>query len=190
MPSRSAPLSYVGRPGRVGNGQGDGPAGVARQDGGVAPLRPRPDAATWLPVVALVILLAVAITVTRRVPESPAGRLHTAAGAVAAALAHGDLASVWQELAPEVRSSQAAVGWERLAYTVEGATWRVLEVNVARGRTTVAFLGIPQRSPLGFRQGAGGEGAVAVDFILQAEPGVAHGWRLVAVRDPERAGAG
>ena len=39
-------------------------------------------------------------------------------------------------------------------------------------------------------ESAGGEGAVAVDFIWQAEPGAAHGWRLVAVRDPERAGAG
>lgn len=156
----------------------------------MAPLRPRPDAATWLPILALGLLLAVAVTVTRRVPQSPAGRLHTAAGAVAAALTHGELAALWAELAPELRSPRGAAGWERLAYTVEGAAWRVLEVDAARGRTTVAFLGIRRGSHVGFRHGAGEAGAVAVDFIWQAEPRAVHGWQLVAVRDPERADAG
>lgn len=156
----------------------------------MSPFRPRPDAATWLPLVALGVLLALAVFVARRVPATPAGRLHGAAEDVARALAAGDVADVWSRLAPEARGFQAAVGWERLARTVEGAKWRVLAVDPSRARTTVVFLGLRQPTPFGLGQGAGEAGALAVDFVWQPDTTAPRGWQLVAARDAERPEAG
>ena len=105
------------------------------------PARPRPRAATVVPLVALCLLAAVALVVVQRVPGTAAGRLHASTQEVAGDLAAGRLTAVWERLDVPARRPEAVRSLQVIGSILRGARYRVLDVDAAAGRSTLLWEG-------------------------------------------------
>lgn len=94
-----------------------------------------------MPLVALLVLAAVALGVARRVPGTPAGRLHASTLEVSGDLAAGRLTAVWARIAGPARRPQAARTLEVVGGILRGGRFRVLEVDAVAGRSIVLWEG-------------------------------------------------
>lgn len=99
-----------------------------------------PAAATWIPLLALVLLVGVSVHLTQEAPDRPGARLLTAVQAFCVAVSSGEDEAALDHLAPGSRSALNAQRVARVVAERRGALWMVVKVDPDSGTTEILWL--------------------------------------------------
>lgn len=108
-----------------------------------------PAAATWIPLVALLLLAGLSAYLTQEAPDRPAARLLRAAQDFCTAVADGEYEAALDHISPSSRSGLNAQRIARVVADRRGATWMVVDVDPDKGTTSVVWgdLTVDQKLP-------------------------------------------
>lgn len=99
----------------------------------------RPAAATWIPLAAFLVLVAVSAGLTATSADRPGARLLVAVERFCAAVSEGEYERALDHVAGRSRSPLNAQRLARVVAERRGATWMVVAVDPDQGTTSVIW---------------------------------------------------